>query len=180
MLGLACRITLWTLALALWIDIWLFIQLCTVCDRLLTYLKLFFFINSNDSLDFRFLTKLLTEDLPRLFVRPKKIVLDFQKGKAVGPVGNDFKTGEMQEGNSDFVGELSVTLVDAQKLSYVFYGRNYFSLSLSLSHVSLSLLSMCAKQELKFIVRLLNQFSVLEFSCEYSNSFYIGAYLVLL
>lgn len=73
---------------------------------------------------FRFLTKLLTEDLPRLFVRPKKIVLDFQKGKSVGPVPNDFKSGEMQEGNKDSVGELSVTLVDARKLSYVFYGNN--------------------------------------------------------
>lgn len=70
-----------------------------------------------------FLTKLLTEDLPRLFVRPKKIVLDFQKGKAVGPVTNDFKSGEIQEGNKDFVGELSVTLVDARKLSYVFFGK---------------------------------------------------------
>ncbi|CAI9275291.1 unnamed protein product [Lactuca saligna] len=70
-----------------------------------------------------FLTKLLTEDLPRLFVRPNKIVLDFQKGKAVGPVRNDFKTGEMQEGNKDFVGELSVTLVDARKLSYAFFGK---------------------------------------------------------
>nr|XP_043607493.1 synaptotagmin-2 [Erigeron canadensis]XP_043607494.1 synaptotagmin-2 [Erigeron canadensis] len=71
-----------------------------------------------------FLTKLLTEDLPLLFVRPKKIVLDFQKGKAVGPVRNDFKTGEMQEGNKDFVGELSVTLVDARKLSYAFFGKS--------------------------------------------------------
>ncbi|XP_068326385.1 synaptotagmin-3-like [Pyrus communis] len=79
-----------------------------------------------------FLTKLLTEDLPRLFVRPKKIVLDFQKGKAVGPVGNDFKSGDIQEGNKDFVGELSVTLVDARKLSYVFYGKTdpYVTLSL--------------------------------------------------
>ncbi|KAJ6718256.1 CALCIUM-DEPENDENT LIPID-BINDING (CALB DOMAIN) FAMILY PROTEIN [Salix purpurea] len=68
-----------------------------------------------------FLTKLLTVDLPRLFVRPKKIVLDFQKGKAVGPVSNG--AGEMQEGNRDFVGELSVTLVDARKLSYVFFGK---------------------------------------------------------
>uniref|UniRef100_A0A6M2EH32 C2 domain-containing protein n=1 Tax=Populus davidiana TaxID=266767 RepID=A0A6M2EH32_9ROSI len=68
-----------------------------------------------------FLKKLLTEDLPRLFVRPKKIVLDFQKGKAVGPVANE--SGEMQEGNRDFVGELSVTLVDARKLSYVFLGK---------------------------------------------------------
>ncbi|KAM1085020.1 hypothetical protein ACFX13_011011 [Malus domestica] len=79
-----------------------------------------------------FLTKLLTEDLPRLFVRPKKIVLDFQKGKAVGPVGVDFKSGDIQEGNKDFVGELSVTLVDARKLSYVFYGKTdpYVTLSL--------------------------------------------------
>ena len=75
----------------------------------------------------RFLKKLLTEDLPRLFVRPKKIVLDFQKGKAVGPVANAL-TGEIQEGNRDFVGELSVTLVDARKLSYVFYGNNPSSL----------------------------------------------------
>lgn len=70
------------------------------------------------------MTKLLTEDLPRLFVRPKKIVLDFQKGKAVGPVANVFKSGEMQEGNKDFTGELSVTLVDARNLSYVFYGKD--------------------------------------------------------
>lgn len=85
-----------------------------------------------DSLGFiRFLTKLLTEDLPRLFVRPKKIVLDFQKGKAVGPVANDFRSREMQEGNNDFVGELSVTLVDSRKLSYFFYGISYLSLSLS-------------------------------------------------
>lgn len=70
----------------------------------------------------RFLKKLLTEDLPRLFVRPKKIVLDFQKGKAVGPVANDLKSGE-QVRNEDFVGELSVTLVDARKLFYI-YGNN--------------------------------------------------------
>ena len=69
--------------------------------------------------------KLLTEDLPQLFVRPKKIVLDFQKGKAVGPVANDSKSGEMQDGNKDFVGELSVTLVDARKLSYLFYGKSF-------------------------------------------------------
>lgn len=74
----------------------------------------------------RFLTKLLTEDLPRLFVRPKKIVLDFQKGKAVGPLPTDFKSGEVQEGNNDFVGELSVTLLDARKLSYVFPGTSCF------------------------------------------------------
>ncbi|KAL8120462.1 hypothetical protein AgCh_017579 [Apium graveolens] len=70
-----------------------------------------------------FLTKLLTEDLPRLFVRPKKIVLDLLEGKAVGPVPTDFKSGEMQDGTKDFVGELSVTLVDARKLSYVFLGK---------------------------------------------------------
>ncbi|KAH0681045.1 hypothetical protein KY284_022130 [Solanum tuberosum] len=78
-----------------------------------------------------FLKKLLTEDLPRLFVRPKKIVLDFQKGKTVGPIPSDpksgqseqLKTGEMQEGNNDFAGELSVTLVDARKLSYIIYGK---------------------------------------------------------
>ncbi|KAE9616437.1 hypothetical protein Lal_00034751 [Lupinus albus] len=79
-----------------------------------------------------FLTRLLTEDLPRLFVRPKKIVLDFQNGKAVGPVANDVKSGEMQDGNKDSVGELSVTLVDARKLSYLFYGKTdpYVILSL--------------------------------------------------
>ncbi|KAG5145274.1 hypothetical protein JHK84_030817 [Glycine max] len=80
----------------------------------------------------RFLTKLLTEDLPKLFVRPKKIVLDFQKGKAVGPVAVGVKSGETQEGNKDSVGELSVTLVDARKLSYIFYGKTdpYVILSL--------------------------------------------------
>ncbi|KAJ8759648.1 hypothetical protein K2173_009295 [Erythroxylum novogranatense] len=79
-----------------------------------------------------FLTKLLTEDLPLLFVRPKKIVLDFEKGRAVGPVTIDFRSGEMQEGNKDFVGELSVTLVDARKLSHFFYGKTdpYVVLSL--------------------------------------------------
>ncbi|AEE32530.1 N-terminal-transmembrane-C2 domain type 5.1 [Arabidopsis thaliana] len=35
----------------------------------------------------------------------------------------DLKSGEMQEGNKDFVGELSVTLVDAQKLRYMFFGK---------------------------------------------------------
>lgn len=66
-----------------------------------------------------FLTKLLTVDLPKLFVRPNKIVLDIQKGKAVGPVADGVKSGEMQ-GNMDSVGELSVTLVDARKLPYIF------------------------------------------------------------
>lgn len=86
-----------------------------------------------------FLTKLLTEDLPRLFVRPKKIVLDFEKGRAMGPVAGDVAsdiiqnvasgimqgvaTDLTQEGNKDFVGELSVTLVDARKLSFVLFGK---------------------------------------------------------
>lgn len=70
-----------------------------------------------------FLTKLLTEDLPRLFVRPKKIVLDFQKGEAVGPVPIDLKSGDAQEKNKDSVGELSVTVVDAHNLSYALYGK---------------------------------------------------------
>ncbi|CAN7112022.1 unnamed protein product [Brassica rapa subsp. narinosa] len=94
---------------------WLF----TIFDVLIYQLLASFlrFISS------RFLTKLLTEDLPRLFVRPKKIVLDFQKGKAVGPISEDLKSGDMQEGNKDYVGELSVTLVNAQKLPYMFSGR---------------------------------------------------------
>ncbi|KAI5409522.1 hypothetical protein KIW84_055088 [Lathyrus oleraceus] len=67
----------------------------------------------------------LMVDLPRLFVRPNKIVLDFQKGKAVGPVtvgpvADGVKDGEMQEGNMDSVSELSVTLVDTRKLPYLF------------------------------------------------------------
>lgn len=86
-----------------------------------------------------FLTKLLTEDLPRLFVRPKKIVLDFQQGRAMGPVAGDVAsdiiqnvasgimqdvaTDLIQDGNKDFVGELSVTLVDARKLSFVLFGK---------------------------------------------------------
>ncbi|PKA65187.1 Synaptotagmin-3 [Apostasia shenzhenica] len=70
-----------------------------------------------------FLRKLLTEDLPGLFVRPRKIVLDFQKGKAVGPVNDDLKTESAVEGNKYFVGELSVTLVDARKLAYVRFGK---------------------------------------------------------
>ncbi|CAN6273862.1 unnamed protein product [Urochloa humidicola] len=78
-----------------------------------------------------FLTKLLTEDLPRLFVRPKKIVLDFQKGRAMGPVSGNIASDIIQnvasdiiqDGNKDFVGELSVTLVDARKLSFVLFGK---------------------------------------------------------
>ncbi|KAH7537284.1 hypothetical protein FEM48_Zijuj03G0076400 [Ziziphus jujuba var. spinosa] len=50
-------------------------------------------------------------------------------GKAVGLVPNDLKPGDMQEGNKDFVGELSVTIVDARKLCYFFYGNNYMLFS---------------------------------------------------
>ncbi|ONK76346.1 uncharacterized protein A4U43_C03F26630 [Asparagus officinalis] len=79
-----------------------------------------------------FLTKLLTEDLPRLFVRPRKIVLDFQKGKALGPVSDDPKADAVPEGTQNFVGELSVTLVDARKLAYAISGKTdpYVILSL--------------------------------------------------
>ncbi|MCL7024387.1 hypothetical protein MKW94_002314, partial [Papaver nudicaule] len=70
-----------------------------------------------------FLTKLLTEDLPRLFVRPRKSVLDFQKITAVGPISNDIKNVDIQDSKKDFVGELSVTLVDARKLPYLFSGK---------------------------------------------------------
>lgn len=69
-----------------------------------------------------FLTKLLTQDLPRLFVRPNKNVIDFLQGKAVGPVSKDFKSATL-EGNKDFSGELSVTLVDARKLKYAPFGK---------------------------------------------------------
>ncbi|KAK3155732.1 hypothetical protein QOZ80_2BG0206860 [Eleusine coracana subsp. coracana] len=78
-----------------------------------------------------FLTKLLTEDLPRLFVRPKKIVLDFQQGKSMGPVSGtvasdiiqNLASDVIQDGNKDYVGELSVTLVDARKLRFVLFGK---------------------------------------------------------
>ncbi|KAH7511519.1 hypothetical protein FEM48_ZijujUnG0006400 [Ziziphus jujuba var. spinosa] len=91
-----------------------------------------FLMRMLDCLHSRFLTKLLTKNLARFFVRPKKIVLDFQKGKAVGLVPNDLKPGDMQEGNKDFVGELSVTIVDARKLCYFFYDKTdpYVILSL--------------------------------------------------
>uniref|UniRef100_A0A0D9Z0J2 C2 domain-containing protein n=1 Tax=Oryza glumipatula TaxID=40148 RepID=A0A0D9Z0J2_9ORYZ len=81
----------------------------------------------------------LMEDLPRLFVRPKKIVLDFQQGRSMGPVAGDVASDVIQnvasgilqdvasdviqDGNKDFVGELSVTLVDARKLSFVLFGK---------------------------------------------------------
>ncbi|CAA6673409.1 unnamed protein product [Spirodela intermedia] len=70
-----------------------------------------------------FLTKLLTEDLPQLFVRPKKIVLDFQKGEAHGPVTVDSRSHPIHEGNKDFMGELSVTLVDARSVPYVSFAK---------------------------------------------------------
>ncbi|KAI5079716.1 hypothetical protein GOP47_0005195 [Adiantum capillus-veneris] len=70
-----------------------------------------------------FLTKLLAEDLPQLFVLPKRISMDFLKGRANGPVPKDFK-GAASEGNKDFSGELSVTLVDARKLIYTPYGKS--------------------------------------------------------
>eukprot|EP00250_Pteridium_aquilinum_P003716 c14018_g1_i1 orf=116-2362(+) len=69
-----------------------------------------------------FLTKLLTQDLPQLFVRPNKNVIDFLQGRAVGPVPKDFK-GATLERNKDFSGELSVTLVDARKLKYAPFGK---------------------------------------------------------
>ncbi|KAL0837174.1 hypothetical protein Bca101_089064 [Brassica carinata] len=45
-----------------------------------------------------------------------KLSYEKGKGKAVGPISEDLKSG-------DFVGELSVTLVNAQKLPYMFSGR---------------------------------------------------------
>ncbi|KAH7426073.1 hypothetical protein KP509_11G083500 [Ceratopteris richardii] len=71
---------------------------------------------------FRFLTKLLTEDLPSLFVRPNKNVVDFLQGRVVGPVPKDFRIATT-EGNKGFTGELSVTLVDARKLWYSPFGK---------------------------------------------------------
>ncbi|KAL5993480.1 hypothetical protein ACLOJK_014405 [Asimina triloba] len=98
---------------------WAFVSLPKIKFELSPF-RLFNLMGIYHNFTFRFLRKLLTEDLPRLFVRPKKIVLDFQKGTSVGPVSDDFKTGAVQEGNKDYVGELSVTLVDAQKLAYCF------------------------------------------------------------
>ena len=70
----------------------------------------------------RFLTQLLTEDLPQLFVQPNKNVIDFLKGRVVGSVPNDFKGATMHR-NTNFSGELSVTLVHARKLKYDPYGK---------------------------------------------------------
>lgn len=80
---------------------------------------------------------MLTVDLPRLFVRPKKIVLDFQKGKSLGPVSDDFNNSTVQKGdNKDFAGELSITLVDARKVPYAFFGNDF---SFTSSHVNLGI-----------------------------------------
>jgi hypothetical protein len=68
----------------------------------------------------RFLTKLLTRDLPLLFVRPNKSVVNFLQGKAVGPLSKDFKDGIVLNG---FAGELSVTLIEAQDLAYFPLGK---------------------------------------------------------
>ncbi|BBN05707.1 hypothetical protein MPTK1_3g15350 [Marchantia polymorpha subsp. ruderalis] len=68
-----------------------------------------------------FLAKLLTEDLPELFVRPNKNVVDFLQGRAVGPVSKDFKDGFFTDQSSFFTGELSVTLIECRKLSYIPY-----------------------------------------------------------
>ncbi|RWW71462.1 hypothetical protein BHE74_00020802 [Ensete ventricosum] len=83
------------------------------------------FLEMESQLLFRFLTKLLTEDLSRLFVLPKKILLDFQKGKTLGPISHGVKVEAVQERSKDFVGEMSVTLVDARKLAYPKIGINF-------------------------------------------------------
>ncbi|KAJ7548348.1 hypothetical protein O6H91_07G008200 [Diphasiastrum complanatum] len=70
-----------------------------------------------------FLTKLLTEDLPQLFVRPNKTVLNFMQGKTLGPTPKDFKDGASSDCNKDFSGELSVTVIDARKLHYIPIGK---------------------------------------------------------
>lgn len=63
----------------------------------------------------RFLTKLLTQDVPLLFVRPNKQIVNYLKGKTAGPLAKDFKDGIMLKG---FAGELSITLLEGRKLSY--------------------------------------------------------------
>ncbi|KAL3693287.1 hypothetical protein R1sor_006938 [Riccia sorocarpa] len=68
-----------------------------------------------------FLAKLLTEDLPQQFVRPNKNVVDFLQGRAVGPVTNDFKDSLLSDQSNFFTGELSVTLIESRKLSYIPY-----------------------------------------------------------
>lgn len=66
-----------------------------------------------------FLAKLLTEDLPMLFVRPNKNVVDLLEGRVVGPLSKDFKDGIMLDGTRSFSGELSVTLVEARRAPYI-------------------------------------------------------------
>ena len=61
------------------------------------------------------LTKLLTQDVPLLFVRPNKQIVNYLKGKTAGPLAKDFKDGIMLKG---FAGELSITLLEGRKLSY--------------------------------------------------------------
>lgn len=61
------------------------------------------------------MTKLLTKDLPLLFVRPNKQIVNYLKGKTAGPLAKDFKDGIYLKG---FAGELSITLIDARKLNY--------------------------------------------------------------
>lgn len=108
----------------------------------------------------RFLKKLLVEDLPKLFVRPKKIVVDFQKGESVGPSINDPKSGDVQEPNRNFAGELSVTVLDAQKLTYIFYGMNFASFTNFLEDVICSQLKLgtaCLEGSHKFLPALQSQ-----------------------
>lgn len=63
----------------------------------------------------RFLTKLVTQDVPLLFVRPNKQIINYVEGKTAGPLSKDFKDGIMLKG---FAGELSITLLEGRKLSY--------------------------------------------------------------
>lgn len=73
----------------------------------------------------RFLEKLLTRDLPQLFVRPNKNVLKFTQGRSVGgPSPKDIKVGDASQGNKDFAGEFSVTLINARKLTYFPVGKS--------------------------------------------------------
>jgi len=72
-----------------------------------------FFSHKNNC---RFLTKLLTKDLPLLFVRPNKQVVNYLKGETAGPLTKDFKDGIFEV--KGFAGELSITLLEARKLNY--------------------------------------------------------------
>jgi hypothetical protein len=65
--------------------------------------------------DCRFLTKLLTKDLPLLFVRPNKQIINYLEGKTAGPLSKDFKD---EIGLNGFAGELSIMLIEARKLNY--------------------------------------------------------------